>query len=334
MFWLVNKTGLPLMCTSRTPKIREDIDDKSGEDLAQVTTVGGGTIPVSGGGSWVGSGEMREWYYEDLLDEDPVMFFPAKQQSGRFFFKLGGSQWSKGFNLNTQNATTEIDIPDSRTNSSASSAQATNAGRLSRLFQVAISIYPAQNKVRRLHLVSICILFRCLIMRGVQFWKTRVITLSPRYLLLNKMASALFFRQKGSDYISSLLPGEKLPFHWPDATKEKKIRVRLNVPNCSWTGAIDLNQIDRYPLRLFNSQTGRIFIVRVNVSAYVDQGISIVTFEDEKLSAPLFRVDNYTSEKILLKQKEFGLPEVIPPKSKHAWSWQEPTKYGPHSPSS
>lgn len=282
LFWIVNKTGLPLGVTSKTTRSRTSADsDQESTDPDRVVLY---------------EGEVRDWFYSDLLNESPQMYFPASYQSGRFYFRLGPSAWSKGVNLNTQNANTILELEEKKGIGSSVARQ--------RLFEVALSIYPAQNK----------------------FWKTRIITLAPRYIIFNKAQHTVFFRQKGSEFISSLLSQEKIPFQWPDRTKEKKIRVRLNVPHCSWSGEIDMTEIDRYPLRLYNSKTGRIYIVRIRLNLFVDQGITVLTLEDEQMQRPLYRVDNLTQEQLLLKQKEVGLPEVIPPRSRHAWSWHEPTK--------
>jgi vacuolar protein sorting-associated protein 13A/C len=282
LFWIVNKTGLPLGVTSRTTRSRSSAD--AAEEASDPDRV------------VLYDGEVRDWFYCDLLDESPQMYYPASYQSGKFYFRLGPSSWSKGINLNTQNANTVLEVEEKR-------GVGVSVGR-QRLFEVALSIYPAQNK----------------------FWKTRIITLAPRYVVHNKTQHTVFFRQKGSDFISSLLPQEKIPFQWPDKSKEKRVRIRLNVPHCSWSGEIDMADIDRYPLRLYNSKTGRIYIVRVRLNLFVDQGISVLSLEDEQMQRPLYRVDNLTHEQILLKQKEVGLPEVIPPRSRHAWSWHEPTK--------
>jgi len=194
-----------------------------------------------------------------------------------------------------------------------------------RVWEVAVSIYPALHK----------------------FWKTRIITLTPRYLIANKTSHTIIFRQVGCVEMHSLIPQEKVPFHWTDEQKERRIRIRLNAPDCSWSGPIDPTVLTRYPVRLFNTKTGSVSIVRVIITAFAAQSMSIITLEDESLESPMFRVDNLTGENILLKQKvqqwfplvnqhnlrliiciekDTELPEIIAPRSRHAWSWQDPTK--------
>src|SRR5688500_13342367 len=75
----------------------------------------------------------------------------------------------------------------------------------------------------------------------IQFWRTKVVTLQPRYHLSNRSRQTLWVKQQGLDQRPfSILPGERLPWFWPAAALKRLLRLRYHQPDCAWSGPFPL----------------------------------------------------------------------------------------------
>jgi hypothetical protein len=223
----------------------------------------------------------------------PIMYYPSGFENNRFHIKVAESRWSDAIVLNTQNDSTVLSVQETE-----------DAARHKRKYEVALVIRPAAN----------------------QFWRTRVVTLAPRYMLLNKTGHSLFLRQVNSSYVCTLLPGEHAPLHWMDVTKGlEKFRLKLNLPKCTWSGPIDPTQLEIFSLKLFNAETGLRYLIRVMVRLHPETAITTITIKEEDMNAPLFRIDNYTKATLMVRQLNVAYAtEAIPPLSRRVWGWLEP----------
>lgn len=88
---------------------------------------------------------------------------------------------------------------------------------------------------------------------SLQFWRTKQITFLPRWVLYNKLAVTLLYRQEGTSVIHSLLPGEHLPFHWLSDSAPRLMRVGLE-DGWNWSGAFRIGEIASFPLKLRHMQ--------------------------------------------------------------------------------
>lgn len=228
----------------------------------------------------------------------PIMYSPYGFENKRFHLKVAESRWSESLVLNTQNDSTVFSIYEKE-----------DATRVKRKFELALTIRPAAN----------------------QFWRTRVVTVAPRYIMINKTPYTIFVRQVNSSVVSTLLPGEHVPFHWLDASRGlDTFRIKWNLPKCTWSGPIDPSQLEMFTLKLFNAETGLRYLLRANVRLHPDSSISTITFKEEDLNAPLFRIDNYTNATVLVRQLNLDYAtEAIPPLSRRIWGWLQPA-YGSH----
>lgn len=228
----------------------------------------------------------------------PMMYCPYGFENKRVHLKVAESRWSDSLVLNTQNDSTVFSILEKE-----------DATRPKRKYELALTIRPAAN----------------------QFWRTRVVTVAPRYMMINKTPYTLFVRQVNSSVVSTLLPGEHVPFHWLDASRGlDTFRIKWNLPKCTWSGPIDPSQLEMFTLKLFNAETGLRYLIRGNVRLHPDSSISTITFKEEDLNAPLFRIDNYTNATLLVRQLNLDYAtESIPPLQRRIWGWLQPA-YGSH----
>lgn len=228
----------------------------------------------------------------------PMMYCPYGFENKRFHLKVAESRWSDSLVLNTQNDSTVLSVLETE-----------DATRPKRKYELAITIRPAAN----------------------QFWRTRVITVSPRYMMINKTPYTLFVRQVSSSIVSTLLPGEHAPLHWLDAGRGSDLfRIKWNLPKCTWSGPIDPSILEMFTLKLFNAETGLRYLIRINVRMHPESSISTITFKEEDVNAPLFRIDNYTLATLLLRQLNIEYAtESIPPLTRRIWGWLQPA-YNSH----
>lgn len=84
-----------------------------------------------------------------------------------------------------------------------------------------------------------------LIMRPCEppFQRTSLLTLVPRYLLINRLDAPLEFSQAGCAelWTGILRPGEEAPFYWPWADRKKCIQARIaSSDKGAWQWSCDL----------------------------------------------------------------------------------------------
>ena len=65
----------------------------------------------------------------------------------------------------------------------------------------------------------------------------QVITILPRYVLLNNSDEPLQYGQRGTTLVWQLSPGVRSPFHWDDAEGRFELCVRPAVGRWNWSGA-------------------------------------------------------------------------------------------------
>ena len=64
-----------------------------------------------------------------------------------------------------------------------------------------------------------------------------MITILPRYVLLNNSDEPLQYGQRGTTLVWQLSPGVRSPFHWDDAEGRFELCVRPAVGRWNWSGA-------------------------------------------------------------------------------------------------
>jgi len=172
-----------------------------------------------------------------------------------------------------------------------------------RLFEFSVVEYAARNK----------------------FWRTKVITFTPRYILVNKLNKTLYINQSNTNSVYSLLPHERTPFHWVNGNvPEKTLRIRINVGNCPWSGAFKLTEMGFFPLQMLDTKTKKPYFVRVRTK--IDNGIVTILFtEEEDNENALFKIENRLDVDISVSQKD--VPEytvTLKPGQSQLWGWFEP----------
>jgi hypothetical protein len=231
----------------------------------------------------------------------PMMYCPTGFDNEKFCLRVGGSQWSNPQPLNTQNNLSRISIPG---------LKPPNGTDPRKLFELALSVGPAADR----------------------FWRTTVLTISPRYLLINKMSVNLYLKQPGTSVEAVLRPGECAPWHWPaiDKGNSEQVQLRLDLPGCSWSGNMLMEERTMYTFTLMDNSTRNRYFVRVMPRLHAETGITTIIFKQEDQKNPLFRIENQLSVPLQIQQTGLD-PKNFPHASDtvtsfhtRIWGWNNP----------
>ena len=181
------------------------------------------------------------------------------------------------------------------------------------------------------------------------FARTKVITIAPRYIMVNALSRAIECRQAGpislnqsfavasaspinenlstvsAPEVVRLGPESHTSYHWPYAGRRREVRIRFTAYGWEWSGNFSLNDIGDFALRLRNKHTHQVYLMRVEIK---DEGpCRMIYFREEAPSVPPYRIENYSLETFRLYQRDVkAAAMVLLPYHTCAYSWDERTK--------
>jgi len=223
----------------------------------------------------------------DILDDEmssrsrqgsePLMFSytDSRRKKGRICIKAADSAWSQPIGLDSAGTAGLIELKQQWN---------VTADRPRQVFMLGVSINVAEGA----------------------FHRTKVITLTPRFILINALGRTLKIKQssnrskgftgsatgmlallerktvvrersssgtEGSSLLAAtaetseeIRPGARRPFHWMDSTSNREVSVRFDEYGWKWSGGFAIDQIGEYYVRLRNEHTHSVYILRVDVS--------------------------------------------------------------------
>jgi len=177
-------------------------------------------------------------------------------------------------------------------------------------------------------------------------WRTKEIRISPAYVLINKTNLTLYYDQfRGTAIKSSsttcfdLLPGERVPFHWPLAkttprrfiftTKDAYLSTKDPMQAC-WSFPFKLNVLDSFVFKIRNGASGSVLPggqdELILVQIIERKNVLCVVFRNAPQDTiPFYKIDNRTNTDIFVEQDGVrGSRERVPPKSMQNWYWENP----------
>ncbi|KAL7687237.1 putative vacuolar protein sorting-associated protein [Plasmopara halstedii] len=194
-----------------------------------------------------------------------------------------------------------------------------------------------------------CIGYSILPAKG-QFSRTKVIMLTPRFVLVNTMSSAVEVCHSspkvnlpeinattangsipGSGELSPLYhivhleSGAFADFHWSlRYAKTRTIRCRFAKYGWSWSGAVPLVESGEYAIRMRHGSTRESKFVRITLK--LDTPSICVYFREESTTTPPYRVENYSLETLRMHQHRVRRSEILLPHHSLDYAWDEPTE--------
>ncbi|KAE9233975.1 hypothetical protein PF002_g11914 [Phytophthora fragariae] len=184
-----------------------------------------------------------------------------------------------------------------------------------------------------------------------QYSRTKVIMLTPRFMLINTMSSAIEVCHSSSKMMTpsvidmanttgsmpnsrvmspvnpvvQLDAGAFADFHWTlRFAKTRTIRCRFAEYGWSWSGAVPLVESGEYAVRMRHESTRESKLVRVTLK--LDSSCVCVYFREERTTAPPYRVENYSLETLRTHQHRVRRSEILLPHHSLDYAWDEPTE--------
>ncbi|GMF28164.1 unnamed protein product [Phytophthora lilii] len=184
-----------------------------------------------------------------------------------------------------------------------------------------------------------------------QYSRTKVIMLTPRFMLINTMGSAIEVCHSSSKMMTpsvidmanatGSMPNSRVmspvnpvvqldggafaDFHWTlRFAKTRTIRCRFAEYGWSWSGAVPLVESGEYAVRMRHESTRESKLVRVTLK--LDASCVCVYFREERTTAPPYRVENYSLETLRTHQHRVRRSEVLLPHHSLDYAWDEPTE--------
>ncbi|KAL0042783.1 hypothetical protein WJX79_011021 [Trebouxia sp. C0005] len=156
------------------------------------------------------------------------------------------------------------------------------------------------------------------------FHRTKVITITSRYVLFNNSSEPLQYGQRNTSLVWQLAPGIKAPFHWDDADGRFELCVRPAQGKWIWSGAFEIDQVDDFGLRVYNTvKRHRILPVDISLSS----GSLLITVGKDAQQPP-YRIEN-RCEHVTVKFQQRDLEtandwDTLTPGNTAEYAWDEP----------
>jgi hypothetical protein len=165
--------------------------------------------------------EPSKWYQPQYKEPGPFMFSYPKKKLGQVvlskkcYVKIANSEWAKdvilctvkltvfkGLGLDARGLQGVIEVSDSSVK-----------GQPTRKYELSVTVDGAKNK---------------------KFWRTKMITFAPRFMIVNKTDREIVYKQKNSKDIYWLGTGKQIPFHWPDDKQDKQLQLSFQEDGWMW----------------------------------------------------------------------------------------------------
>ena len=166
--------------------------------------------------------------------------------------------------------------------------------------------------------------------------RSLLLTVAPRFVLLNRTARPLQLRQRGCTAYVELPPfaSERRlePLHWHDARHPRQLRFRRPERGEEWSGAVPVERYGADPLvggaevtlRLRNLETGTSEFPRVSLHRLPGRPTVVLQVLDELPGSAPILVQNETSTELTFQQ--VGVPVFcsVAPGAALPYAWDEP----------
>lgn len=141
-----------------------------------------------------------------------------------------------------------------------------------------------------------------------QFWRTKILKLTNKYILVNNTKKVVQYKQPDSDTSFSLQPGVQTYFHWPSKGK-KMLSIKYEGEEYpSFSGAFHIIGVSLFECKIKNTlrneqqNNSAIGEERITVQTTTNQITTAVIFREER-SEPLYILRNNTSKILEFRQK-------------------------------
>ena len=268
-----------------------------------------------------------------LPQEYPALMFSFTATKKKLLFvKVAGSQWSDAIPISDGGASGMVEIANQD-----GDAHSDSASTLNFLFQLSLTTSA----------------------KSGPHHKTEVLTLRPRFVIVNRLDQTVHYRQMGTMGDSTLRSEHKTNFHWPDANAPFELCFRLlerddgvhaDVTHTDtmagdgkmqhdlsrdrtvayhWSGGCDIAMLGESHLRLRPiHEHGTAMIMRIEVKNH-EESLHVV-LHPETTRTPPYRIVNRSSSQVVVSQElssEDGVQtscDQVAPNASMPYAWDNP----------
>ncbi|KAF7339474.1 hypothetical protein MSAN_02161700 [Mycena sanguinolenta] len=235
-----------------------------------------------------------------LVQPQPFMLSHPNDRGHEYIFRVGESTWSKVFSFEAPSAETELVV--------ASERQRTDE------IHIGVSWTEGLGKYKL----------------------TKVITLTPRFLVKNNLSEALSFREHGvaPRERSIIKPGERCPLHFMRAEQERLLTIAFSGLNAQWSPPINIEHIGSVHLRLRypGREQDPVELIRGDVK--IDGPTIFISFSRATESWP-FTIENHSDYTVAISQKDSSFEQegasnktnvqyTVQPRTSLPYAWDYP----------
>ena len=171
-----------------------------------------------------------------------------------------------------------------------------------------------------------------------KFGRSLLLTVAPRYVLLNRTTRPLQFRQQGRSVYVEVAPfaAERrlVPLHWHDAQRPRHLCFRRPERGEEWSGRIPIESHGTGPLaggaelsiRLRNLETGLSEFPRLSLHQLPGRPTFVLQVLDELAGSAPIIVQNETRHELRFKQTGVSVVGVVPAGASYPYTWDEPAR--------
>jgi len=296
-YWLVNKTGLPLFYKRKMLRGHGRGSLAPGQPTEEHIE---SQDPIDTLNAY--TSDQSDWYESEEKEKgigvEPLMFSYAALDifKPRTSVKVADSEWSKAVGLESIGTSGEITADDKTT-----SVQ----------YRIGVSI----------ELLS------------ERYFRTKVITFRPRYIIVNRTNREIYYTQVGSNFAHLLKHKQSLPFHWLNRDETQKLSITLS-PHHTWSGGFAIDEIGEFAIKIRSKSCldvtesentaelnyGSTYLARVEIQLHAATFFVILKKQADRV--PPYQLENYTDMEIHYYQKIHGAePQTLSPHTSVPYTW-------------
>ncbi|ODV94409.1 hypothetical protein PACTADRAFT_18111 [Pachysolen tannophilus NRRL Y-2460] len=166
---------------------------------------------------------------------------------------------------------------------------------------------------------------------------TKVITISPRFVLHNCLQKTIRFTEIGSSKETSIEPGKTVPLYNMRCNKEKQLMVSFLGSNSGWSSPFNINDIGQIYVKVLKEGVEHVLL---KADILMEKATLFINIEDANNRWP-FSIRNFSDEEFIFYQSDPNVDENdvpidpqappfkpiyyrLPPKSVMPYAWDYP----------
>lgn len=155
-----------------------------------------------------------------------------------------------------------------------------------------------------------------------QFHRTKVVTLTPRYMLVNRTKNNIYFREFGTDHEILVQSNESEPYYGISSKHSDFPIISARTETSNWTGALKIDSNRSFNPMLWNStnQTHEF------ASIQIFQQKSIIYIIFELMDTPPYIINNQSKFVLHIAQKGTSTWSILEKNDSIPFSWTEQNK--------